>query len=130
MQEQLYKKVKNRYLPVNDPYAYEGLSEGTWVVVVKPGQRSMRIQTCSDFSRLDAALLEFEDHLSHAIRKASELRPQQRKVSEKEQKAWAAYKRVMGDDMPFVVGEYPSCQEIAQNAIASLKQRISKTVDF
>ena len=130
MQEQLYRKVKNRYLPVNDPYAYEGLSEGTWVVVVKPGQRSMRIQTCSDFSRLDAALLEFGEHLTTAIQKHSALRPSSRKMSEKEQKAWAAFKKTMGNDMPFVVGEYPSAHEIAQNAIESLKQRISKTVDF
>ena len=41
-QQTLYKKVGKKYVQVNDPYAYDGLREGWWLVKVASGCTSIR----------------------------------------------------------------------------------------
>ena len=56
MNDQLYKKVGNRYVSYNDPYAYEGLREGWWLVKVQPGSTSIRQCLRPARAELQAAL--------------------------------------------------------------------------
>jgi hypothetical protein len=111
--KQLYEKVGKKFVPVNDPYAYDGLGEGAWLVMVKPGSKSIRTAIRPSFIELETALRYLEDGLCEAMRKAGEMRPRTTKLSPKEQKAWNAYKKAMGKDMPTYL-EYASLSEIAE----------------
>ena len=40
--QRLYRKVGKKFVPVNDPYAYDGLRNGFWLIQVKDGSTSIR----------------------------------------------------------------------------------------
>jgi hypothetical protein len=42
--QRLYKKVGKKFVPVNDPYAYDGLREGFWLIKISGGTTSIRQQ--------------------------------------------------------------------------------------
>ncbi len=39
--ERLYRKVGKKFVPINDPYAYDGLRNGFWLIQVKDGCTSI-----------------------------------------------------------------------------------------
>lgn len=119
--QQYYIKKGKRYIPVNDPLAYDGLEKGAWLVIVKNGSTSIRTQLNPKLAELDAALKYLEDGLADVIMKAGEMRPQKIKMSEKEQKAWKAYKKIVGDDMPNYF-QFSSIQEISEKACNYIKK--------
>ena len=119
--QQYYIKKGNKYVPVNDLLAYDGLGKGSWLVVVKNGSTSIRTQLSPKLSELDAALRYLEDGLVTAIVKAGEMRPKKIKISEKEQKAWKAYKKIVGEDMPNYF-QFSSAQEISEKACNYIKK--------
>jgi len=109
---EVYKKENGKFVPVNDPYAYDGLSEGAWLVIVEPGSKSIRKAVHPSFLKLEASLRYLEDGLCKAMSKAGELRPRTTRISEKEARAWKTFHDIMGDDMPTLF-EYASYSEIA-----------------
>jgi hypothetical protein len=52
---------------------------------------------------------------------ASKLRPMKQKMSGKERRAWAAYKEIIGDDIPRYLGVYASVQEIVQAGLDAIR---------
>ena len=36
-EKRLYRKCGKKFLPVNDPYAYDGLRNGFWLIEIKDG---------------------------------------------------------------------------------------------
>lgn len=122
----LYEKRGRRYIQVNDPWAYYGLGKGDWLVKVKPGVTSVRLQLEPDHAALDAALRDFEDALVDALHEASKLRSSNQKISEKERKAWDVFTAAMGADMPTYFA-YPSLVEIAQAGVAAVREKILNT---
>ena len=120
-QEQYYIKRGKRYFPVNDPGAYDGLGRGAWLVTVEPGSKSIRTAISPKFIELEAALKYLEDGLCNALSKASEMRPRSTPISEKEQRAWKAFRTIVGMDMPRYF-EYASFSEIAQKGCEYIKK--------
>ena len=110
---QLYEKVGKKFVPVNDPYAYDGLGKGSWLVIVKPGSKSIRTAIRPSFVELEASLRYLEDGLCEAMRKAGEMRSKTAQISLKEQKAWKVFMKTMEKDMPTLF-EYASYSEIAE----------------
>lgn len=98
--EQFYVKRGKKYYPVNDPFAYDGLGEGAWLVTVDRGCQTIRTVLSPKFIELEAALRYLEDGLCNAMSEASKMRPRETPISEKEKKAWKVYEKTMGDDMP------------------------------
>ena len=111
--EQYYIKRGKRYFPVNDPGAYAGLGQGAWMVIVDKGCTSIRTAVNPKFIELDASLQYLEEGLCRAIAKASEMRPRSEPIGEKEQKAWKAFRTIMGEDIPRYF-QYASFSEISQ----------------
>ena len=108
----IYEKKNGRYIPLNDSHALDGLSNGVWLVIVKDGSTSCRRKINPKLIELDGALHYLQEGLCKALIKASEMRPKSTPISKKEQKAWSAYKKAMGKDMPRYF-EYASFSEIA-----------------
>lgn len=129
MRNQLYKKIGRRYQPVNDPGVLDGLEEGTWIVQVKPGSKSIKYLVEKDFTKVDSALLEFQDVLVDAIYQESTLRPLNIKLSDKEKKGWESYKKIVGDSARTMFG-YQSCYDIAAKAIQKFKSLVNQDAKF
>lgn len=86
--QRLYRKVGKKFVPVNDPYAYDGLRNGFWLIQVKDGSTSIRQEIYPDKASLHAAARLMEDKLVQIICKACEARPNQTELSPQEKKDW------------------------------------------
>ena len=113
-----YKKVGRKYVQDNDPWAYEGLREGWWLVKVAPGSTSIRQQVYPSRAEISAAAKDKEDQLIAIIREASEARPSKRPISPEAHADWKAFVSKHGDEFSSL--EYPSMQENAEKIIELL----------
>jgi hypothetical protein len=113
-----YKKVGTRYIQDNDPFAYDGLREGWWLIRVAPGSTSIRAQVYPNKAEIAAAARNKEDQLIDIIRKASEARPQRNPLTPEALADWQAFIAKHGKE--FNTLEYPSFQENAEKIVAAL----------
>ena len=109
--------------------ALEGLSEGAWLVIVKRNDKSARKLIKPSFAEVDAALDIFSEAVLQAMHKACEMRPTQTPLSEKEQKAWKAYRDIMGDDIPRYF-EYPGLREIVDAGCKAIKEKVVAKIKY
>jgi hypothetical protein len=113
-----YKKIGRKYVQDNDPWAYEGLREGYWLVKVSPGSTSIRQQVYPYKAEITAAARDKEEQLVDIIRKASEARPQRNPLTPEALADWNAFIAKHGKE--FNTLEYPSIQENAEKIIEAL----------
>jgi hypothetical protein len=113
-----YKKVGRKYVQDNDPFAYEGLREGWWLVKVAAGSTSIRQQVYPNRAEITAAAKDKEDQLVDIIRIASEARPKQRPISPEALADWDVFIAKHGKEFNSL--EYPSIQENAEKIIKAL----------
>lgn len=121
---QLYRKVKGRLVPANDPWAYSGLRDGHWHVIVRPGSTSIRQVVWPDRMELEAALHDLEDQLVDLIRKASEARPKSVKLSPAEKRAWDNLITVGGDAFSHL--NYQSIAGIAEEICGHVRGKMEE----
>jgi hypothetical protein len=113
-----YKKVGRKYVQDNDPWAYDGLREGWWLVKVAPGSTSIRQQVYPNKAELDAAAKDKEDELVKIIREASEAKPAKIPISAEALADWQAFIAKHGDE--FTSLQFPSFQENAEKIVEAL----------
>jgi hypothetical protein len=116
--EQLYRKVGRKYVPINDPFAYDGLREGWWLVKVSLGSTSIRQMLHPARAEVVAAAKDKEDQLVEIIRKASEARPSETRLSDEAKKDWEELIAKHGKEFSTIY--YPSFQENAEKIIDAL----------
>ena len=116
--QKLYRKVGKKYIPVNDPYAYDGLRNGFWLIQVKDGSTSIRQEIYPEKASIHAAARMMEDKLVGIIRKAGEARPNKTPLSAQEKKDWDAFIAKHGES--FNTLHYPSMQENAEKIVKAL----------
>ena len=116
-----YKKVGRKYVQDNDPWAYDGLKEGWWLVKVAAGSTSIRQQVYPSRSEISAAARDKEDKLIDIIRKASEARPSQNPLTPEALADWQAFIAKHGKEFNSL--EYPSIQENAEKIIEALLEK-------
>lgn len=116
-----YEKVGRRYVPVAEyDNAYmDSFPKGNHLVMCYPGGTSRRFNIDPDYAGLMAASRVVEDAMSKAIVAASEMRPHNRPITEKQKKAWEALAKAFGDDRYYV--EIPSAREIAEAGVKALQ---------
>jgi hypothetical protein len=68
-----------------------------------------------------------EDAMSSAIVKASEMRPHNKPISEKQRRAWENLAKAFGDDRYYV--EIPSAREIAEAGIKAMMEEADKLME-
>jgi hypothetical protein len=116
-----YKKTGKQYVQDNDPWAYEGLREGWWLVKVAPGSTSIRQAVYPAKAEIMAAARDKEEQLVDIILKASEARPRGLLLSEQAKADWDWF--ISRNGKEFNTLEYPSAQENAELIIAALLQK-------
>jgi hypothetical protein len=116
--QRLYRKVGKKFVPINDPYAYDGLRNGFWLIQVKDGCTSIRQEVYPDKASIHAAARLMEDKLINIIRKACEASPNKTPLSSEEKKDWDKFIKKHGES--FNTLHYPSFQENAEKIIAAI----------
>ena len=116
--KRVYRKVGKKFVPVNDPYAYDGLREGFWLIKIEKGYTSIRQQIYPDKAPLTAAARLIEDKLVEIIRKASGARPVKTPLTPEEKKDWDKFIAKHGDSFSTLC--YPSIQENAEKIIMAI----------
>ena len=116
--QRVYRKVGKKFVPVNDPYAYDGLREGFWLIKIDKGCTSIRQQIYPDKAPLTAAARLIEDKLVEIIRKASEARPAKTALTPEEKKDWDKFIAKHGDSFNTLC--YPSMQENAEKIVMAI----------
>ena len=121
MTDVFYVKEGRRYKPVNyyDSKVMDGFPVGTHVVMVYPGGSSRRYNVDPNYAAMIAAGRVAEDAVSQAIVKASEMRPHNRPITERQKRAWQALARAFGDERYYV--EIPSAREIAEAGVKAMQ---------
>ena len=115
----LYRKVGKKFVPDNDPYAYEGLRNGFWLIHVKDGSTAIRQEIYPDKAHISAATRLAEDKLVEIIRKACEARPNKTPLTPEQKKDWNKFIKKHGES--FNTLYYPSFQENAEKIVKALK---------
>jgi len=110
--------VSARVAPVNDPYAYDGLGNGFWLLRISNGCTSIRQEIFPVKAPIHAAARDLEDKLVKIIRAASEARPSKQPLTPTEKKDWDAFIAKHGNS--FSTLQYPSMQENAEKIIKAL----------
>jgi hypothetical protein len=121
MEQIRYKKIGRKYVQDNDPWAYEGLREGWWLVKVAAGSTSIRQAIYPHKAEIIAAVKDKEDQLVEIIQKASEARPQSIPLSEQAKADWDWF--ISRNGKEFNILGYPSVQENAEKIIEALLQK-------
>jgi hypothetical protein len=120
----LYEKIGRRYHPVRDTAAYDGCGKGYWLVSVDKGCTSVRQCVNPDYAGFLAAASIAHDAMVDAARKASESVPRKRPLTPREQKAFAAYQEIMGEDSMWL--QSGSAWDIAQAGIDAVHAEMEK----
>jgi hypothetical protein len=122
MKKVYYEKVGRRYVPVAeyDSTYMDSFPKGNHLVMCYPGGSSRRFNIEPNYAAMIAAGRIAEDVISSAVVKASEMRPHNRPITEKQKKAWEALAKAFGDDRYYV--EIPSAREIAEEGVKAMQQ--------
>ena len=117
-----YEKRGRRYYPVAeyDSAYMDSFPKGNHLVMCYPGGSSRRFNIQPNYAALIAASRIAEDAISKAVVKASEMRPHNKPITEKQKKAWEALAKAFGDDRYYV--EIPSAREIAEAGVKALQE--------
>lgn len=118
----LYRKEGDKFVPVSDPWACEGLREGWWLVQVRPGSTSIRACIYPDKAPIMAAAREMEDQLIGVIRAASEAKPNRVPITKDLKRDWDKLIAKHGDQLSTL--QYPSFQQNAEDIIKVLTGKV------
>ena len=129
MKKIYYEKVGRRYVPVAeyDSTYMDSFPKGSHLVMCYPGGSSRRFNIDPNYAAMIAAGRVAEDAISSAVIKASEMRPHQKPITEKQQKAWKALAKAFGDDRYYV--ELPSAREIAEEGVKAMIVEAEKLLE-
>jgi hypothetical protein len=115
----LYKKTASgRYIPATDPWAYDGLREGWWLVKVQSGTTTIRQCVHPNQAELEAARKDAEEKITDILRHCLEAKPKSSSISPEFAKAWKRLSKKYGAEMLLL--EYPSLYEAAEKILSEL----------
>ena len=121
-----YEKKGRRYVPVAeyDSDHLDSFPKGTHLVMCYPGGSSRRFNIDPNYAAMIAAGRVAEDAISKAVVAASEMRPHNKPITEKQKKAWAALAKAFDNDRYYI--EIPSAREIAEAGLKAMIEEADK----
>ena len=102
----------------------DSFPKGNHLVMCYPGGSSRRFNIEPNYAAMIAAGRVAEDAMSKAVVKASEMRPHNKPITEKQRKAWENLAKAFGDDRYYV--EIPSAREIAEQGVNAMIEEADK----
>jgi hypothetical protein len=124
-----YEKVGRRYVPVAeyDNTLMDSFPKGDHLVMCYPGGSSRRFNINPAYAPMIAAGRVAEDAISKAVVKASEMRPHNKPITEKQKKAWEALAKAFDNDRYYI--EIPSAREIAEEGVKAMALEAEKLLE-
>jgi hypothetical protein len=121
-----YEKVGRRYIPVAeyDSTYLDSFPKGNHLVMCYPGGSSRRFNIDPNYAAMIAAGRVAEDAISSAVVKASEMRPHNKPITEKQKKAWENMAKAFGSERYYI--EIPSAREIAEAGVNAMSIEAEK----
>jgi hypothetical protein len=113
-----YKKVGKRYVQVNDPYGYDGLGDGWWLIKVAPGSKTIRTIVYPNNAEIKAAALDKVDQMIDIIKDAGKGVPGKGELTPEALADWNVFIAKHGGEFNYV--SYPSLHDVATKIIDSL----------
>ena len=122
MKKIYYEKKGRRYVPVSeyDSEYLDSFSRGNHLVMCYPGGQSRRYNIDPNYAALIAAGRVAEDAMCEAIRKASEMRPQQTPLTEGQRRAWKKLAREFGNELATL--QINSARDVAEAGLKALQK--------
>lgn len=119
MDEVYYVKKGRRYHPARQEVVYDSFPEGSYLMVVKPGVKSIIRIVEPAHAELLAASHDVREAMMNALIKAAEFtgKPSGRETTDKEKEAWKAYCDVLGKAPIPVYMEGVSIRDIVQAGV-------------
>jgi hypothetical protein len=129
MKKIYYEKRGRRYVPVSeyDSEYLDSFSKGNHLVMCYPGGQSRRYNIEPALAPMIAAGRYAEDAMSSALVRASEMRPHNKPITEKQKKAWEALARSFGNDRYYV--EIPSAREVTEAGLRAMEDEANKLLE-
>ena len=100
MKKIFYEKVGRKYVPIAeyDNEYLDSFSKGNHLVMCYPGGQSRRYNIDPNYAAMIAAGRVAADEITRAIYMASELKPQQKPITEGQRKAWDKLAKEFGTE--------------------------------
>jgi hypothetical protein len=116
-----YEKRGRRYYPVmeHDYELMDAMPRGNHLIMCYPGGQSTRYNINPALAPMIAAGRVAEDKMSEAVRKASEMRPRQHPLTQKQQQAWQRLNKALGDDVYTI--EIACARDIAEAGLKAMQ---------
>ena len=121
-----YERVGRKYVPVAeyDSDYLDSFPKGNHLVMVYPGGQSRRFNIDPAHAPMIAAGRVAEEAISKAIYRASELRPKERPITERQRAAWQEMKAAFGDE--FFSLTIPSARDLAETGVQAMQTEADK----
>jgi hypothetical protein len=121
MKKIYYEKRGRRYVPVSeyDSEMFNSMTKGTHLVMCYPGGHSVRYDINPNHAAMIAAGRVAEFAMCDALRKASEVRPSSRPLTEEQRTAWNHLIEVFGEDARSL--SQSSAREVAEAGLKALQ---------
>lgn len=102
MKKIFYEKVGRKYVPVReyDSEFLDAFPKGTHIIISYPGGQSTRYNINADYAAMIAAGRVAEDAISHAIAKATEIKPMSTRITAEQRAAFDKFLETMPVDDP------------------------------
>jgi hypothetical protein len=124
-----YEKRGRKYVPVAeyDNDYLDSFPRGNHLVMCYPGGSSRRFNIEPNYAAMIAAGRVAEDAISKAVVKASEMRPHNTPITEKQKKAWENLAKAFDNDRYYI--EIPSAREIAEEGVKAMMLEADKLME-
>ena len=126
MKKLYYVKEGRKYIPVSeyDSDLLDSFPKGTHIVMCYPGGKSTRYGIDPAYAPMIAAGRLAEDAICKAIHDASEARPKERPITERQRTAWEEMKVAFGDE--FFSLEFASIRDLAETGVKAMQAEADK----
>lgn len=126
MKKIYYEKQGRKYVPVAeyDSDYLDSFPKGNHLVMCYPGGSSRRFNIEPALAPMIAAGRYAEDVISAALVKASELRPHNKPITEKQRRAWDNLAKAFGEERYYV--ELPSAREITEAGVKAMQEEADR----
>ena len=120
MKKIFYEKRGRRYVPITeyDNEYLDSFSKGAHLVMCFPGGQSRRYDIDPDYAAMIAAGRVAADEIARAINMASELKPQQKPITEGQRKAWNKLAKEFGTER-FAL-QHGSARDLAEAGVNAM----------
>jgi len=119
----LYAKEGNRYVPVSEHYTFDYYRNGTYLVIVRPGCRSLCTMLRPAIPEVEAALKIAGEGMLNAMMNARNSPRKPERLTPAQVKAFKAWTEAFETDCVTL----PSGQEIIEAGLAELRRYIEDT---